>query len=165
MVYNSNVNEGTICDAPIYLFINGGMKYFSQMLGCEGMSTSCYMYCQMHPSDKYTKCLPLSTSAIRSTSKPMSQPLIQRVSVGSWDDFPSGLGTEWDATLQCHGNLSHIIFTRWFGFPAVGWPGLCRIPLMITNYAACHKFFSFFLFYNMLMAITHFSNNLMIATC
>jgi hypothetical protein len=47
----SNINnEGTICDVPIYLFINGDVKYFAQMLGRKGMSTSWCMYCQIHPS-------------------------------------------------------------------------------------------------------------------
>jgi len=27
------------------------MKFFAQMLGREGMSTSWYMYCQVHPKD------------------------------------------------------------------------------------------------------------------
>ena len=40
-----------ICDVPIHLYINGDMKYFAQMLGREGMSTSWCMYCQTHPND------------------------------------------------------------------------------------------------------------------
>ena len=52
LLFNSDINEGTICDVPIYLYINGDMKYFAQMLGREGMSISQCMYCQiMHPSD------------------------------------------------------------------------------------------------------------------
>jgi hypothetical protein len=51
LCFNDINNEGTICNVPIYLFINGDMKYFAQMLGREGMSTSWCMYCQIHPSD------------------------------------------------------------------------------------------------------------------
>jgi len=44
-------NEAAICNVPIYLYINGDMKFFAQMLGREGMSTSWCMYCQEHPKD------------------------------------------------------------------------------------------------------------------
>jgi len=44
-------NEAAICNVPIYLYINGDMKFFAQMLGREGMSTSWCMYCQEHPND------------------------------------------------------------------------------------------------------------------
>jgi len=40
----------TICDVPIRLFINGDLKYFAQMLGREGMSTSWCMWCEAHPN-------------------------------------------------------------------------------------------------------------------
>ena len=39
LCFNNINNEGTICDVPIYLFINGDVKYFAQMLGRKGMST------------------------------------------------------------------------------------------------------------------------------
>jgi hypothetical protein len=40
----------TICDVPNWLFISGDLKYFVQMLGREGMSTSWCMWCEAHPS-------------------------------------------------------------------------------------------------------------------
>jgi hypothetical protein len=43
-------NKAAICNGPIYLYINGDMKFFAQMLGWEGMSTSWCMYCQEHPN-------------------------------------------------------------------------------------------------------------------
>jgi hypothetical protein len=36
---------------PIHHYINGDIKYFAQMLGHEGMSTSWCMNCQTHPND------------------------------------------------------------------------------------------------------------------
>jgi len=45
-------NEAAICNVPIYLYINGDMNFFAQMLGREGMSTSWCMYCQEHPNEK-----------------------------------------------------------------------------------------------------------------
>jgi hypothetical protein len=36
---------------PVCLFINGGLKFFAQILGRDGMSTSWCMWCQVHPSD------------------------------------------------------------------------------------------------------------------
>jgi hypothetical protein len=43
--------QEAICDVPIHLYVDGDIKYFVQMLGREGMSTSCCMYCQTHPND------------------------------------------------------------------------------------------------------------------
>jgi hypothetical protein len=36
---------------PTSLFINEDLKYFAQMLGHDGMSTSCCMWCQAHPNE------------------------------------------------------------------------------------------------------------------
>jgi hypothetical protein len=47
---NSLADHEKVCDVPTRLFINGDLKYFAQMLGCEGMSTSWCMWCQIHPS-------------------------------------------------------------------------------------------------------------------
>jgi hypothetical protein len=44
-------NYAIVCNVPIHLFINGDMKFFAQMLGREGMSSSWCMYCQVHPKD------------------------------------------------------------------------------------------------------------------
>jgi hypothetical protein len=44
-------NNKVICDVPVRLFVNGDMKYFAQMLGREGMSTSWCMWCKSHPSE------------------------------------------------------------------------------------------------------------------
>jgi hypothetical protein len=41
----------TVCNVPCQLFINGDMKYFAQLLGREGMSSSWCMWCQSHPSE------------------------------------------------------------------------------------------------------------------
>jgi hypothetical protein len=46
-----NDEQEVICNVPIHLYINGNMKYFAQMLGREGMSTSWCMYCETHPND------------------------------------------------------------------------------------------------------------------
>jgi hypothetical protein len=46
-----NDKQEAICNVPIHLYIIGDMKYFAQMLGREGMSTSWCMYCQTHPKD------------------------------------------------------------------------------------------------------------------
>jgi len=51
LAFTANNNNAVICDVPVHLFINGDMKYFAQMLGREGMSTSWCMYCQVHPKD------------------------------------------------------------------------------------------------------------------
>jgi hypothetical protein len=37
---NSLCDNKKICDVPIWLFIYGDLKYFAQILGREGMSTS-----------------------------------------------------------------------------------------------------------------------------
>ncbi len=47
---HSSSENLTICDVPIRLFINGDLKYFAQMLGREGMSTSWCMWCEAHPN-------------------------------------------------------------------------------------------------------------------
>jgi hypothetical protein len=36
---------------PTSLFVNGDLKYFAQMLGHDGMSTSWCMWCQAHPNE------------------------------------------------------------------------------------------------------------------
>ncbi len=38
-------------NVPIHLYINGVHKFFAQMLGQDGMSTSWCMYCKSHPKD------------------------------------------------------------------------------------------------------------------
>jgi hypothetical protein len=51
--FNESVEpEGeVVCNVPCELFINGDLKYFAQLLGCEGMSSSWCMWCQTHPSE------------------------------------------------------------------------------------------------------------------
>jgi len=39
-----------LCNVPCELFIHGDLKYFAQMLGRDGMSSSWCMWCQCHPS-------------------------------------------------------------------------------------------------------------------
>jgi hypothetical protein len=48
----AEIQEGeTICNVPCQVFINGDLKYFAQLLGHEGMSSSWCMWCQSHPSE------------------------------------------------------------------------------------------------------------------
>jgi len=44
-------NTENLCDVPTSLYINGDLKYFAQMLGRDGMSTSWCMWCQAHPNE------------------------------------------------------------------------------------------------------------------
>ncbi len=46
-----NAEQSSLCNVPICLFINGDLKFFAQILGREGMSTSWCMWCQVHPSE------------------------------------------------------------------------------------------------------------------
>jgi len=46
-----NDSVETICNMPIMLYINGDMKFFAQILGRDGMSTSWCMWCEAHPND------------------------------------------------------------------------------------------------------------------
>jgi len=46
-----NADEPALCDVPIRLFINGDLKFFAQILGRDGMSTSWCMWCRVHPSE------------------------------------------------------------------------------------------------------------------
>ena len=49
--FNSlNAEQPAMCDVPIRLFINGDLKFFAQILGRDGMSSSWCMWCQVHPS-------------------------------------------------------------------------------------------------------------------
>jgi hypothetical protein len=49
---NNDEDDGQVLvNVPIHLFINGDLKYFAQMLGQDGMSTSWCMYCKVHPKD------------------------------------------------------------------------------------------------------------------
>lgn len=45
------VNRQVYFNVPISIFINGDLKFFAQMLGRDGMSTSWCMYCKIHPKD------------------------------------------------------------------------------------------------------------------
>jgi len=48
----SEEQEGElICNVPCELFVNGDLKYFAQLLGWEGISSSWCMWCQSHPSE------------------------------------------------------------------------------------------------------------------
>jgi hypothetical protein len=38
-------------NVPTYIFINVDLKFFAQILGQDGMSTSWCMYCKVHPKD------------------------------------------------------------------------------------------------------------------
>ncbi len=48
----SEEQEGQLlCNVPCQLFVNGDLKYFAQLLGRDGMSSSWCMWCQSHPSE------------------------------------------------------------------------------------------------------------------
>ncbi len=51
--FNSTQEDGNIifCNIPIHLFINDDLKYFSQMIGREGMSSNWCMWCKYHSND------------------------------------------------------------------------------------------------------------------
>jgi hypothetical protein len=53
LTYNNDEDDDASVqfNVPIYLYINGDHKFFAQMLGRDGMSTSWCMYCKSHPKD------------------------------------------------------------------------------------------------------------------
>jgi hypothetical protein len=46
-----NNNRQAHYNVPVSIFINGDLKFFAQILGRDGMSTSWCMYCKVHPKD------------------------------------------------------------------------------------------------------------------
>jgi hypothetical protein len=42
--------QAPLCHAPINIFVHGDLKFFAQVLGQNGMSSSWCMYCNLHPN-------------------------------------------------------------------------------------------------------------------
>jgi hypothetical protein len=48
---NTKDSESVVVDVPLHLYVHGNLKFFAQVLGRNGMSSSWCMWCKKHPSE------------------------------------------------------------------------------------------------------------------
>jgi hypothetical protein len=80
LLFSHSLSENlTICDVSNRLFINGDFKYFVQMLGREGLSTSWCMWCEAHPN-QWSGLFNVPMNRLWSISK--QQQFVQKINSG-----------------------------------------------------------------------------------